>query len=528
MKIKVKVIFESYERVFDISCGAGDKTFKWLGIAASQQFSNAAPNGALRRRDDVCGITEKTQYHPTEIVMSNGDLPHPMEILSDYLHDGDDVLIILRSNQPIDEITGSPSTSKYITLAYTGSAKNLNNDNSSLGSRSLADSEDDLDDDHTAQSREMLNISKHVKDTPANIKSKAEFMRIMLQSQMLNTKLIINQVNIEWSKVDKLIPKLKPEDSSQIMDVYINYWDVLVELFQHFAPDGYMSKENFQTFVEEADIFSIIISPVQSAKIYTRVCKYLDIQSSSGFKLHCVLGALILSAQIKYNDTLNPLAMNKPSYVALSDLFMINFLPLAKQLDLRSVLKSEFVTDDFLSKLRVHYDTLHIYFDKFAAKFREVPSTIPVEEITEMLYVSGLIDDRSNTKLVRSLLEDTKKGTIFGRQAEEPPSFLKYEQEEKNNNFDDDNGNELYEFSFPEFVEAIARAGYYRNFKPYRINSSNANNNQEDFTTPLPIISVADAMLKGVVNVVDLANGTKNSQHNYAKHAKTPQRKGKK
>jgi hypothetical protein len=38
MKIKAIIEFDSYEREFIIPCGTGDKTFKWLAIAASQRF----------------------------------------------------------------------------------------------------------------------------------------------------------------------------------------------------------------------------------------------------------------------------------------------------------------------------------------------------------------------------------------------------------------------------------------------------------------------------------------------------------
>ena len=38
MKIKAIIEFDSNEREFIIPCGTGDKTFKWLAIAASQRF----------------------------------------------------------------------------------------------------------------------------------------------------------------------------------------------------------------------------------------------------------------------------------------------------------------------------------------------------------------------------------------------------------------------------------------------------------------------------------------------------------
>ena len=43
MRIFVRAKCDNYERVFEIAVGAGDKSFKWLGLASAQLFAAAAP-----------------------------------------------------------------------------------------------------------------------------------------------------------------------------------------------------------------------------------------------------------------------------------------------------------------------------------------------------------------------------------------------------------------------------------------------------------------------------------------------------
>ena len=65
MKLTAVVLYESTEMEFEISVGAGDKTFKWFGMAACQRFATQHPNGALRRRDPARRYVESfdPSYH---------------------------------------------------------------------------------------------------------------------------------------------------------------------------------------------------------------------------------------------------------------------------------------------------------------------------------------------------------------------------------------------------------------------------------------------------------------------------------
>ena len=68
---------------FEISVGAGDKTFKWLGNTASQRFATQDPNGALRRRDPVRrGMSKFSSYQSIEVTLPTGQTPHPSALLA--------------------------------------------------------------------------------------------------------------------------------------------------------------------------------------------------------------------------------------------------------------------------------------------------------------------------------------------------------------------------------------------------------------------------------------------------------------
>ena len=83
MRIKIRAVVGGEERNFDMPCGEGDKSFKWLSNCASQRFALFAPNGTLRRKEGLRGATKHVQATPLIITLANGDSPHPASILCD-------------------------------------------------------------------------------------------------------------------------------------------------------------------------------------------------------------------------------------------------------------------------------------------------------------------------------------------------------------------------------------------------------------------------------------------------------------
>ena len=386
MKIKAIIEFDSYERDFIIPCGTGDKTFKWLAIAASQRYSNAAPNGALRRRDDFSGISENAQYQVLEIVLPSGDSPHPAEMINYYLRDGDEVFITLGSQQPLEGLSHSPSKSQWTKLAFD----NTSIDDIASPKIKKSPSKASIPDDEKFESFEVKNQRRKVLE--AESLAKAYFMRSVLKTQMLNEPKIVHFIKTEWAKVSGYLPDVKSQvekekEHAEILKIFSDHCDALRELFKNYSPAGHLLKENFLCFLEDAQVFPPSMLVEKSNKIYDRVCKYTGITATSNsFSFSHLLMAILLVAQSKYNDTLNSKESTKKCVEAVAELFNSHFVHLAKDLQLKCVLKTEFSSDDCLSRLRAYYDKLHSLFDKCAAKTRDIPTTVPIADVHEILY----------------------------------------------------------------------------------------------------------------------------------------------
>jgi len=53
-------------------------------------------------------ISERTQYHPVELILSsNNEVVHPMDLIHDFMRDGEEIVIKLKSFQTIDPTTGN-------------------------------------------------------------------------------------------------------------------------------------------------------------------------------------------------------------------------------------------------------------------------------------------------------------------------------------------------------------------------------------------------------------------------------------
>lgn len=467
MKIKTKVVIGDQQRDFYIPCGTGDKNFKWLTLVTTQRFANATPNGSLRWRDNFAGITEKAQYTCASITLPSGDEPEPSEMINYYLRDGDEVTINLADKQCIRGINGSPKKTKWTSALYSSTI---------LGEFKQEDKEpeendEDEDEDEDGEDEEEdddeyengLGYGRSNADTVAmkmqqrndrqtTIVAKADFMRLILQSQMVNKKKTAHFIETEWSKVSRFIPNLKADQNYLVTEIFIAHCDVLFELFQVFSPEGSFLLKDFVVFFEDCDVFPVATCAFHANKIYFRICKFMKVDEK-GFSFGCFLASLLLSAQLKYIDTLdNNTPSFKDSKGALTELIEKKILPICSNLQQKSVLKEEFCTDECLSSINDSYQGLRSVFDKLAAKVRDIPSTVPIEDIREVMYVANLTDDKEPDKdfpdqdLTPTLLKTVRLGTLYGREPEDP----------------EDEPLDIDEFTFNEFVEAIARAGFYR------------------------------------------------------------------
>lgn len=517
----MNVVFDGHERSFFVPCGTGEKPFKWLAIAASQRYSNAAPNGLLRRRDDFCGISERAQHQAYNVELPSGDEPQPHEFISDYLHDGDEVTINLSSTQNIRGINGAPALSKWTTIAYSLSASSFpageefGEEGSGLGE----DANDDIDNEYDDIDDMERIAAQMAAENVATLKADARFMRLVLQSQMINEKRAAHELDTTWGTINSSVPQLNPADVSKVKEVFSVNWDLIKELFGHYAPSGNMSEEEFATFMDEAEMFLVVDAATQISKVYSRTCKYTN-KDAGSFNFGSLLVALILCAQIKYNDTLNASSPTRSaasrtgggppgaaagatggssvafrdsgvrrSYDALYDLFQNNFIPLAEHLCLKSVLKTEFTSDLVMAKARGLYEDLLTLFNKYAFKTRDVAYTLPCEDVGEVFHKSGLVDRADDMAFIRNLFQEVQNGTIFGRETQPNP--------------DDEYPRD--EFAFPEFLEASARAGFLR-FHGKEMRAADLPFEVEDNGDEGIMFTTAECLVKGLECVVNSVN----------------------
>ena len=408
----------------------------------------------------------------------NGDTPNPSEMINYYLKDGDEIYITLGYSQPIELKSGKPAKSEWGTLAFV-SADNIEKiKTETVPESSNSDDEFELEDNLSPEERVIK--KKNMID---DIISKAKFMKLVLESQMLNYNEITMYITHEWNKVSSDIPKLSIDEEPIIRKVFIDNGEYLKALFKNYAPDGVLSQDHFKSFLEDTDVFPANVLNIAAPNIYDRVLKCVK---GTQFHFRCILVALIFCAQTKYNDTLNAKNTKKKSYDALSDLISNHCRPLAKELQLKCTLKEEFCKDEMLAKIRVHYNELHLLFDKTAAKARDIPSTVPIMDVHDILYQANLTDEKQSTsKLAKQLYDEVRfNGSIYGREvslsADKDDHLL-------------DN-----EFTFPEFLEALAYAGVYRFYKKEEKPNS-AGEVQDSKLTK----TMAGCMLKGVTNVVE-------------------------
>ncbi len=449
MKVQVVVKFDDCERSFEVPCGLGDKTFKWLGQVASQRFANSAPNGNLRRREGNYGISERVQYQTMAISTPGGENPFPGDMLQDYLRDGDTVVIELCSKLTVDLNRGTPQVSDYATLAYSVSQDNLNGyhsdedistryGRSSAGtpSRSLAD----------------LRPSTPGKTGDPNLQvsdklAKVNFMIVMAKSQMLDAKRIDNAVNQHWITIQSALRLLKSEDSPKIRKTFVDYWDMLKDLFKHYSSDSpTMVKDQYINLMDEANVFPASQVQSQGSLVYVRALRHMPNEANT-LNFNFFLLSLLFCAQLKYNDTLDPKVTSLKPYEAVGKLVFCNLLPLARRLECHSILRSAFIHPDCLAKIRDQYELLQGCFDKIASKLRDFPTTITVEETTELLFQAGLLAANTEHESTKRYMSHIREGTIYGR------------------DIDIEDGNPMEfpitELTFPEFIEVVCRAGYY-------------------------------------------------------------------
>lgn len=490
MKVTAVVLYENTEMEFEVSIGAGDKTFKWFGMATCQRFATQHPNGALRRRDPARrGMSNFSVHHSTEIILESGQKPHPSAMLEDFLRDGDKVTVKLIDNQTMDK-NGVASQSEWSSLAYTVNG---------TGIGEVKREEDAVDTSDKEVVAEGHNYTAEQK------KGRAKFMRIILKSQMPDFVAIRAKVMEQWKKLERHIINLSEEETEDLIGVFVDYWDMLNEVHAFFSTDHNGQKvllsEDWRTVLVECNMFSDADLDVYGSRIFktAHADTAKDKDSLPALNIAGFMMAMVLIAQTCYNDRYDEVCNKMKPAQSTRKIFVEKMLTLAERYEMRCMLKEHFSSEENLNNLKEWRDELFDVFNKYAGRTKELPTSISYKDFTDMLYDAHLVEaTETDTKgnaisfeldTAAALLKSVRSGTIVGRPAVD-------EEAKETSDLPDDVIPED-EFTFPEMVEAICRHSFnwYRGTKPDEDGNIVYLDYGGEFT-------INDCIFKGIVGVV--------------------------
>jgi len=508
MKVTVRVIFDKQEVLYEIPVGMGDKSFKWLGLVTCNRFSDSCPNGSLRRRDPVRrGINEKASHQPVEMALPDGQIPHPSALLYDFLSDGDEVKVHLVDSQNLSREDGTPLDNEWTKLAFKtnssrGSAINEGNDGDNNASGSGG----------SASGADMEISDGDQRYTPQQQHGRAQFMRILMKSQMPNHTVIEDAVEGGiWKVVSKAMPKLARPLTKELKAVFVEHWDMLTEIFRYFCkisngPAGRLPKDGFYKMLSEASVYPENELKDIYVRVFDRALGATDPREAT-LSLGGLLVALVLCAQTKYNDTFNESNMDLDAAAGLQDI-LNDFYAVAERCDMKSMLKSVFISTPALNQVREWHDELFAVFNKYAGRTKELPSSMSYKDFTDMLYDGKLTDPtETDTKgnpvsfehdTAAALLASVREGSINGRPERKDDST---ESKSSSSSGLPDDVIPEDEFTYPEMVEGICR----HSFNKFRGTKPDDDGNY-DFFDYVGDLTVLDSFIKGLVMAIGTLN----------------------
>lgn len=474
MKINLILEIEGDKRALVIHCGNGEKSFKWLGLVATQRFALAAPVGTSRCRESVRGSSEHAQHHPVRVRLSSGDCPIPSSMLSEFLHDGDTVYVELDNGREVNSV-GYAQSSSWFDEAF----KNSDYDS---GAREASE----------AASDELQAVD------PFGDSAACKVMRNLLRTQVLDEDKIASLLMDEWPLVKHSVPRLTDSDNVMLKNMCRRYYCFLLELFKHYAAlTSSMDLENFSTLVVDANIFGVS-SLSRSSVVFKRVTSARGVASMD---FSCFLAALIICSQQLHVNTLDKDGCVRNSSEALYAVVRDMLMPLIYRLQLNHVTKDIFCSTAFFDKLRGFHDDLVLVFEKTAARSgTEPPVVLHIEHMADLLVELKFLKDSDSHRIeiLNSMLLASRAGILKGEPYLRNPSITTDSvDKQRSQNL---RRPEVYDFpeniiTYPEFVEVCARAGALKFAKGLL---------ESDLSVPQKLIEYTEAMERSVTMVANL------------------------
>jgi hypothetical protein len=426
----------------EVSCGSGDKTFKWLALVAAQKYTNSVPNGTLRCRDGFNGVTPHAQHHPIALSLDSGESPPPTAFLSEFLKDGDRVTVDLTSEARVSRIGYAESTSWF-----EDGFKLSGNDTCSRNNQvRLEEKESDTD--------------VFFVDTPDS-----RFMRVLLSKQMIDDYKVMAKLDSDWTMIRRSLPQLSDINAQKLKKIFFKYYCYLLELYAHYV--GFEDKLDltlFTNMITDAHIFdSTTIGKIPI--VFDRVISSREGLSKIDFP--GLLTALIICAQMQHVNTLDASATVFDPSGALRTVLESRMLPLIVHLGLNHVTKSIFCSPELLEKIKENHPDLVLVFEKTAAKSGvELPVVLHIEHMADLLVDVGLLKvGEGRIELVVSFLVAARSGLTSGPvYTREPSITTESVDKQRAQNLRRGEDFDFVEniITYPEFVEVCARAGCHK------------------------------------------------------------------
>jgi hypothetical protein len=481
MKITLYLKVGRETREVVVHCGNGEKSFKWLGLVATQKYALAAPTGTVRCRESVRGASEHAQHHPVGIRLSNGECPIPSAMLSDFLHDGDVVHVDMESERAVNSV-GYARTSGWYDEAF----KNSDYDSGSH--------------DVITQEYQDVEAVDLFADSAA-----CKVMRNLIRTQYVDGDKIASRLAAEWPVVREALPRLSAADSTKLSNMCRRYYCFLAELFKNYIPlENTMNGEIFSSVVTDANIFGDA-SAARAESVFRRVAgSRARAGGAAGLDFPAFLAALVVCSQQLHVNTLDRDARVRDSAESLYSVVHDMLLPLIFRLDLNHVTKDIFCSSPFLGSLRACHDDLVNVFEKTASRGgTEPPILLHIEHMADLLVELGLLKQSADpshgrVEMVVSFLVKSRTGILQGEaymRSPSPTTDAVDKQRTQNLRRGEDYDFPENVITYPEFVEVCARAGAHKYAKGLL---------ESDLSISAKLIEYREAMEKSINMVADL------------------------
>lgn len=401
MRVEAEVVCGFSTQRYSVPCGLGQNSVKWLGLACGQRFARDVPSQLPVREVALCGV-----------------VLDPHRSIAEVLSDGALVTVTLEEEVRLDA-SGTPVVSDWARLAFH------------------RDSKVSAEDWSVSPESQMVAPEKR-----ESAQSKVEFVRTTMNQQMLNCKKIEHIVDSFWDQILRIFPRIVPM-SEEVKSIFVKNVLILDELFKVFASSGAMKLSEYQSFVEEANIFfPRKMSTALAGTAFAFTCNAVGEATELTFPMFCA--SLLHCAQLRFNDTYEKhTALLKP-VEGLGLLFKV-VRAQAERRRCECLVREALSSDEFLRALFSLRRDLFLVFERAE---RTDYSTLPLKHLNALLLEMKLqTEPEAKTKKLYAQLQ---QGHIYGRSSAAADTTAASDVASEDLLF------------FPEFIEAICRASYLR------------------------------------------------------------------